>query len=90
MMPEPGFQTPMPYYNYCAEEWITRENSGVIGIWSARTYFCGRGREEVVDLLVDVDGASQVLLAADLSLNEMVAMDGRRDGRCWHASGHEL
>ena len=54
------------------------------------TVFGGGGGKEVVHLLVDGDGASQVLDASNLGFDEMVAMDGRGDGGGGHAGGHEL
>lgn len=33
------------------------------------------GSQEVVDLLVEVDGTGEILLASSLSLNKMVAVD---------------
>ena len=51
---------------------------------------CTRRGEEVVDLLVDILGAGQVLLSADLGFNKMVTVDrgGRRNRG--HAGRHEL
>ena len=46
--------------------------------------------EEVVDLLVDADGAVQILGATDLGLDQMVAVDGGGVGDRVHAGGHEL
>jgi len=50
----------------------------------------GRGGEEVVHLLVDVDGALEILDTTDLGLNQVVAVNGGGDGGSVHASGHEL
>lgn len=47
-------------------------------------------RQEVVDLLVDTNGALKILGAADLGLNQMVAVDSGRVRDGVHASGHEL
>ena len=47
-------------------------------------------RQEIVDLLVDADGASEVLLAADLGLDQVVAVDGGGISHLIHASRHEL
>jgi hypothetical protein len=47
-------------------------------------------RKEVVDLLVDVNSASKILLTTDLSLDQVVTVNGGRVGNLVHASGHEL
>lgn len=60
------------------------------GLPEADSVLGGSGREEVVNLLVDVLGAGQVLLAADLSLNQVVAVDGGRDGDGRETGRHEL
>ena len=49
-----------------------------------------RGAKEVVDLLVDVVGASQILLATNLGLNQVVAVDGGGSSDAGHAGAHEL
>lgn len=46
--------------------------------------------QEVVDLLVDIDSASQILGATGLGLNQMITVDGGRVGDGVHAGGHEL
>lgn len=48
-----------------------------------------RGKE-VVDLLVDTNSASQILLTTLLSLNQVVAVDGSGVSDGGHAGGHEL
>lgn len=48
------------------------------------------GGKEVVDLLVDVDSALEILLTTNLGLNQVVAVDGGGIGNGGHASGHEL
>jgi len=48
---------------------------------------CG---QEVVDLPVDLVGASQVLLAANLGFDKMVAMYSRGSGHRGHAGRHKL
>jgi hypothetical protein len=48
-----------------------------------------RGKE-VVDLLVDADGAVKILLTTDLSLDQVIAVDGGRVGDLVHAGAHEL
>jgi hypothetical protein len=50
----------------------------------------GAGREKVVHLLVDVNGALQILLAFRLRLDQMIAVNGGRDGDGRQAGGHEL
>lgn len=60
------------------------------GLPETNVVLSARCSQEVVDLLVDVNGASQILLVTDLGLNQVVAVDGGggRDGG--HASRHEL
>ena len=54
------------------------------------SYF-GRGSgQKVINLPVQGDGASQVLGATDLCLNQMVAVDCSRDGNGINTGGHEL
>lgn len=48
------------------------------------------GGEEVVDLLVDADGAIQILLTTDLGLDQVVAVDGGGVCHGGHTGGHEL
>lgn len=48
------------------------------------------GGKEVVDLLVDVDSALEILLTTNLGLNQVVAVDGGGVGNGGHASRHEL
>lgn len=60
------------------------------GFPEAEAVFGGGGGKEVVDLLVDSVGASEILDTADLSLDEMVAVDGGGDGGGVHSGGHEL
>lgn len=48
------------------------------------------GGKEVVDLLVDADGAIQILLTTNLGLNQVVAVDGGGVCHGGHAGGHEL
>jgi hypothetical protein len=54
------------------------------------TYLSRGSGQEVVHLLVDVDGASKVLNTANLGLDKVVAVNGGRDSRGVHAGGHEL
>jgi hypothetical protein len=49
-----------------------------------------RCRQEVVDFLVDVLSAGQILLSTDLSLDKMVTVDGGGSSNGGHASRHEL
>jgi hypothetical protein len=49
-----------------------------------------RAGQEIVDLLVDADGALEILLAADLGLNQVVAVHGSGVGDRGHAGRHEL
>ena len=46
--------------------------------------------QEVVDLLVDVDSAGEILLSSNLSLDEMVAVDGSGNSGLRQTSRHEL
>ena len=46
--------------------------------------------EEVVDLLVDANGALEILGTANLGLNQVVAVDGAGVGDRGHAGRHEL
>ena len=46
--------------------------------------------EEVVDLLVDVDGALEIFCTANLGLDQVVAVDGGGVGHRGHAGRHEL
>ena len=48
------------------------------------------GRQEVVDLLVDVDCPLQILNTANLGLDKMVAVNGGGDSGGVHAGRHEL
>ena len=48
------------------------------------------GRKEVVDLLVDVLSASQILGTTDLSLNQVITVDGGRSGDSGKTGAHEL
>ena len=48
------------------------------------------GAQEVVDLLVGVDGDAEVDRRPDLGLDQVVAVDGRRHGDLRQAGGHEL
>lgn len=54
------------------------------------TYLGGSGGEEVVDLLVDVVGSGEILDSSDLGLNQVVAVNGRRDSSLGETSRHEL
>ena len=65
MMPEPGFQKPMPY-------------------------LADTDAQEVVDLGVDVERDFEVDVGADLGLDEVVAVHGRRHRDLGQAGGHEL
>lgn len=46
--------------------------------------------QKVVDLLVDALRPVQVLIAADLSFDQVIAMDGGWSGHGWHTGRHEL
>lgn len=48
------------------------------------------GGQEVVDLLVDVLSTGKILLTTNLSLNQVVTVDGGGGSDGGHASGHEL
>jgi hypothetical protein len=53
------------------------------GLPETNVVLCARGGQEVVDLLVDLVGAGQILLTTDLGLDEMVAVDGSGSGDGW-------
>ena len=57
---------------------------------SIETHLGSRRGQEVVDLLVDVDGTRQILHTANLGLNQVVAVHGGRDSSGVHARRHEL
>ena len=52
--------------------------------------FGTRRRQEVVDLLVDILGASKILLTADLSFDQVIAVHCGRSSDRGHAGRHEL
>ena len=60
------------------------------GLPETNVVLCARRSQEVVDLLVDVNGTGQILLVANLGLNQVVAVDSGRSSDRGHASGHEL
>lgn len=60
------------------------------GFPETKTVLGGCGGQKVVDFPVDVNGTGQILNTADLSLDEMVAVDSGGDGSGVHTSGHEL
>ena len=51
---------------------------------------CSSRCQKVINLLVDVDGACEILDTADLGLNQVVAVDGGGYGGRRHPCGHEL
>jgi hypothetical protein len=56
----------------------------------ANVVLCAGCGQEVVDLLVDIIGAGEILCAADLGLDKMVAVHRRRRLDLGHAGRHEL
>jgi hypothetical protein len=60
------------------------------GLPETNVVLCARCRQEVVNFLVDVLGAGQILLAANLGLDKMVTVDGGGSRNRGHASRHEL
>lgn len=46
--------------------------------------------KEVVDLLVDIDGTSKILVTTNLGLNQVVTVDSGGSGHRGHACRHEL
>ena len=50
------------------------------GLPETNVVLCARGGQEVVDLLVDLVGALQILLTTNLGLDKMVAVNGGRRG----------
>ena len=82
-----------------ADEESTREsivlqhdlvNDARAGFPETNVVLCARGGQEVVDLLVDLVGAGQILLTADLGLDEMVTVDGGGSGDGRKTGRHEL
>ena len=57
---------------------------------SDESYLRGGSTQEVVHLPVDVDGALKIGNTADLSLNQVVTVNGGRDGGPIHSGRHEL
>ena len=53
-------------------------------------YLADTEREEVVDLLVGVDGNAEIDRGADLGLDQVVAVHGRGHGSLGETGGHEL
>ena len=53
-------------------------------------YLRGGSSQKVVNLPIDVDGAFKIGDTANLSLNQVVAVDGGGDGGTVHSSRHEL
>lgn len=60
------------------------------GLPEANVVLCARGGQEVVDFLVDLVCAGQILLTADLSLDKMVTVYGGGGSNGGHACRHEL
>ena len=62
------------------------------GAWLPETNVVlgARGAQEVVHLLVDRVCSFKILLATNLGLDKMVAVDGRGSCNAWHAGAHEL
>ena len=57
---------------------------------TALTHLSGRSGQEVVNLLVNRFGPLEILNTANLSLNQVVTVDGGWDSSCVHACRHEL
>ena len=55
-----------------------------------KSHLCGRSTQKVVNLPVNVDGSLKVRDTANLSLNQVVTVNGGGDGCAIHSSGHEL
>ena len=51
---------------------------------------CASRRKEVIDLLVNVDSAGKILGATNLSLNQVITVDGGGVGDLVHTGRHEL
>lgn len=60
------------------------------GLPETDVVLCARGGKEVVDFLVDLIGAGQILLTTNLCLDKMVTVDGGGCSNRGQASGHEL
>jgi len=65
-------------------------NNTRAGVPETKTVLGAGGGQEVVNLLVDILGAGQILGASDLGLDQMVAVDGGGDSDVGETSGHEL
>lgn len=53
-------------------------------------YLRGGSAQKVVNLPVNVDGTLEVGDPADLSLNQVITVNGGRDGSPIHSGRHEL
>ena len=76
----------------CSIQGKSGNNSHDTGSWlpEADTVLGTSGSQEVVDLLVDIDGTGQVLGSADLGLDQVVTVDRSGDGSLGKTSRHEL
>jgi len=82
MIPEPGFQNPMLY---------CRSESGTVTCQHVpNSYLRGGSAQKVVNLPVDVDGALKIGDTTNLSLNQVITVDGGGNGSPIHSSRHEL
>lgn len=63
-----------------------RENHGKC----RETNLGSRSSEEIVDLLVDIDSAGEILGSANLGFDKVIAVHRRRDRGRRHAGRHEL
>src|ERR1700692_3927822 len=83
MIPEPGFQNPRPYCEpmpmsiYKDPKWQT-------------TDFCCCGSQEIVHLLVEINGTCQILNTTNLSFNQVITVNRGWNSCRVHACRHEL
>ena len=84
MMPEPGFQNPILYW---VEDRVRIRNGYAHAV---KSYLRSRSAQKVINLSVGINGALKIGDTANLGLNQVVAVNGSRDGSPIHSGGHEL
>ena len=67
-----------------------RQGWSHVDIHMAEDYLCGRSTQEVVNLPVNVNGALEIGDTTNLSLDQVVAVNGGWDGSPIHSGRHEL
>ena len=55
-----------------------------------RKYLCSRSCKEVIDFFVDINGAREILWAADLGFDKVITVHSCRNRRRRHSGRHEL